>query len=78
MSKRQGVESARAVLEKIASFPLTKEMERDEWGDAKHGASSYDVGYSSWYIQKLARDYLRAHPKRHTTPNTLASLRGSK
>ena len=56
--------ASRTVIQEIADFPLTKEMEKDEFGEFKSGSSSYGVGYSAWYIQQLARKWLKDNPRR--------------
>lgn len=60
----KGVEemTARELIEDIANFPLTKESERDRFGEFVTGSNSYGEKYAAWRNRELARAWLRLNP----------------
>lgn len=54
--------TAREVIEDIAAFPLSQEMERDQFGEYK-GGSSWRAGYAAFRNKSFAEAWLRLNPR---------------
>lgn len=56
-------ETAEEVLREIATMPLSKDWERDQFGEIKSGSQSYGPAWAAWYFQERAKKWLRASGK---------------